>query len=55
MGMRGKDYFTGEGMLQRAHESMRSELRSGHSVQVWKWKGLTEGNMPGATHTACAI
>ena len=38
-----------EGMLQRARESMRSELRSGHLGQVWGWKGLTEGEMPGAT------
>ena len=30
LGLRGKDYFTVEGMLQRARESMRSELRSGH-------------------------
>ena len=49
MGLRGKDYFTVEGMLQRARESMQSELRSGHLSQVWKWKGLTEGDMPGAT------
>ncbi len=42
MGLHGKDYFTVEGMLQRAHESMQSELRSGHLSQVWKWQGLTE-------------
>ena len=49
LGLRGKDYFTVEGMLQRARESMRSELRAGHLGQVWRWKGLTEGDMPGAT------
>ena len=35
-------------MLQRARESMQSTVRSSHLSQVWRWKGLAEGDMPGA-------
>ena len=45
----GKDYFTVEGMLRRVRESMRSHVHASHLAQVWQWKGLTEGDMPGAT------
>ena len=47
--LRGKDYFTVEGMLRRVRESMHSHVHASHLAQVWQWKGLTEGDMPGAT------
>ena len=47
--LRGKDYFTVEGMLRQVRETLRQTiLHSNHSSQVWEWKALTEGDMPGA-------
>ena len=46
--LRGKDYFTVVGLLARVRESLRSvDLRSSHLGQVWQWKALCEGDMPG--------
>ena len=41
--LRGKDYFTVEGMLRRVRESMHSHVHASHLAQVWQWKGLTDG------------
>ena len=47
--LRGKDYFTVEGMLRQVRETLRSMfLHSNHLAQVWQWKALTAGDMPGA-------
>ena len=46
--LRGKDYFTVIGLLARVRETLRSvDLRSSHLCQVWQWKALCEGDMPG--------
>ena len=51
MALRGKDYFTVVGLLRQVQESLRyTHLHTGHLAQVWGWKALTEGDMPGATH-----
>ena len=49
--LRGKDYFTVEGLLQNVRRALQSvELRSSHLCQVWHWKALCEGEMPGNKH-----
>ena len=46
--LRGKDYFTVDGMLRRVRETLRhTVLYSSHLGQVWQWKILTEGDVPG--------
>ena len=46
--LRGKDYFTVEGLLRQVRETLLSvDLRSSHLSQVWNWKALCEGEMPG--------
>ena len=46
--LRGKDYFTVEGLLRQVRETLLSaDLRSSHVGQVWGWKALCEGEMPG--------
>ena len=48
--LRGKDYFTVEGMLRQVRETLRyTLLHSSHLAQVWRWKALAEGDMPGGT------
>ncbi len=42
--LRGKDYFTVDGMLRQVRETPRAI----HLAQVWEWKALTAGDMPGA-------
>ena len=47
MALRGKDYFTVEGLLQQVRQTLRHTiLHSGHLSQVWQWKALTEGETP---------
>ena len=44
--LRGKDYFTVEGLLRQVRETLRyTWLHSSHWGQVWHWKILTEGDM----------
>ena len=46
--LRGRDHFTVEGLLRQVRETLTyTELHSGHVCQVWDWKGLAEGDMPG--------
>ena len=52
--LRGWDYCTVVGMLQRLRESMRTDLHAGHLAQAWPWQGLTEGTRQ-SPHSACAI
>ena len=49
--LRGKDYFTVEGLLRQARETLMSvDLHSSHLGQVWNWKALCQGEMPGNKH-----
>ena len=48
MALRGKDYFTVEGMLRQVRGTLwHTLLHSSHLAQVWQWKTLAEGDMPG--------
>ena len=49
--LRGKDYFTVEGMLRQVRETLRyTLLHSSHLAQVWRWKALTGDDMPGGRY-----
>ena len=49
--LQGKDYFTVEGLLRQVRETLMSvDLHSSHLGQVWHWKALCQGEMPGNKH-----
>ena len=49
--LKGKDYFTVEGLLRQVKETLKyTALSSSHLGQVWAWKGLIEGDLPGSKY-----